>query len=87
MQTLHEVKSKMSFKVNNEWASRGTGLLQLRRPKAGGSARLVMRNETGKLWLNANLYAGLKTVQNGKAVILSLHNAVEEGAAPEKVMM
>ena len=46
-----------------------------------------MRSETGKLWLNANLYAGLKTVQNGKAVILSVHNATEEGAQPEKVMM
>jgi hypothetical protein len=69
------------------WASRGLGDLQLRRPLdagAGGSARLLMRNDTGKLMLNAKLYAAMKIVQlQGKGVCTNLFNAVQAAGAEE----
>jgi hypothetical protein len=87
LQTLHEVKTKLFFQKDKAWTERGVGLLQLKRPKdGGGAARLLMRSETGKLWLNANLYTGLKVVQNAKGILLTLDNVVDEGGAAERVM-
>ncbi len=69
------------------WASRGLGDLQLRRPLdagAGGSARLLMRNDAGKLMLNAKLYAAMKIVQlQGKSVCTNLFNTVQAAGAEE----
>ncbi len=76
------------------WSARGMGNLQLRRPldaSAGGSARLLMRNDTGKPMLNARLYAGMKvSLIQGKSVCANLFNTVqpvvaatEGGAAAE----
>jgi hypothetical protein len=73
---------------DSAWASRGFGNLQLRRPgdvSAGGSARLLVRNDTGKLMLNAKLYKGIKVRLQGKSVCTTLFNAVQPagGAATE----
>jgi hypothetical protein len=75
---------------DSAWASRGFGNLQLRRPvdaSAGGSARLLVRNDTGKLMLNAKLYKGIKVRLQGKSVCTTLFNAVPlaSGEAPEGV--
>ena len=61
------------------------GNLQLRRPldaSAGGSARLLMRNDTGKPMLNARLYAGMKvSLIQGKSVCANLFTTVQPVAA------
>jgi hypothetical protein len=56
------------------------GNLQLRRPldaNASASARLILRNDTGKAMLNAKLYAGMKlVVKDGKSVCTTVFNTV-----------
>ena len=70
---------------DNTWSVRGMGNLQLRRPldaSAGGSARLILRNETGKAMLNAKLYAGMKLhLKEGKGVCTTVFNSVAPSAA------
>ena len=62
------------------WSPRGVGTLQLRRPldaSAAASARLIVRNDTGKAMLNAKLYAGMKVVvKEGKSVCTTVFNTV-----------
>jgi len=57
LQTLLEAKSKLFFNLDGAWSERGVSMLQVKKPReGGGAARLLMRSETGKLWLNANVY-------------------------------
>ena len=66
------------------WSNRGLGSLQLRRPPTG-SARLLLRNNTGKPMLNAKLYASLKVqLRDAKSACMTLLNAVP-GAADTPV--
>ncbi len=70
---------------DNGWSERGLGSLQLRRQKDGAhGARLLVRNDTGKLMLNANLYPGLKVMLKDKNLIMSLVNFVEQSSQPGK---
>lgn len=66
----------------NAWTPRGFGTLQLRRPldaSAGGSARILMRNDTGKPMLNAKLWKGMKVTQlQGKSVCATLFNTTAQ---------
>jgi len=70
---------------DNTWAVRGMGNLQLRCPLdagAAGSARLILRNDTGKAMLNAKLYAGMKVVvKEGKSVCTTVFNTVAPSVA------
>ena len=69
---------------DNAWSARGMGNLQLRRPldtAAGASARLILRNDTGKAMLNAKLYSGMKVViKEGKSVCTTVFNVVAPSA-------
>ena len=70
------------------WSGRGIATLQLRRPldaATGGSARLLLRNDTGKPVLNAKLYTGMKVMlMQGKSVCATLFNTVGEATASSK---
>ena len=85
LQTLFECKAKLLFNINSSWSERGVGTLLLQRPTDGGAARLVMRNDTGKLMLNASLYRGIKPLLRQRGIVLGLHVAKEGSDAVEKV--
>lgn len=80
---LFESKTKLFFLQSGSWSERGVGRLQLRCPlvpSGATSARLLVRNDTGKLLLNAKLYAGLKVTKKPKCVVVQLFNAAAENA-------
>lgn len=69
---------------DNAWSPRGMGNLQLRRPldaSAAASARLILRNDTGKAMLNAKLYSGMKLImKDGKSLCTTVFNSVAPSA-------
>lgn len=79
-----KAKAKLFFLLpDGGWSERGVVRLQLRRPLAEGApgcARLLARNDTGKLLLNATLYAGLKTTAKARGCVAKLVNAAQGGA-------
>ena len=81
---LHLLTASSFSSQDNAWSTRGMGNLQLRRPldtTAGASARLILRNDTGKAMLNAKLYAGMKVViKEGKSVCTTVFNVVAPSA-------
>lgn len=74
----------LALSQGDAWSERGVCNLQLRRPQADatGSPRLLCRNDTGKLTLNAKVYAGLKVQVKQKSVLMKLANALpaDDGA-------
>ncbi len=56
---MEKVKIFEFKKDEKRWADKGTHPLQLLRNKDSNSARLLMRNQIGKVVLNAALYKGL----------------------------
>ena len=80
-----EEKCKLFFLEGKEWGGRGVVTLQLRRKLAGAGSRLLARAETGKVALNATLYAGLKVVRkDDKTLCTTLFNLLPgaEGGKP-----
>lgn len=81
---VYEAKCKVLFKTKEGgWSERGVGNLQLRRSTQGPrAARLLVRNDTGKLTLNASLYPTLKVSVKSKGLLMNLLNGVQpEGQA------
>jgi hypothetical protein len=73
------------LQVEKEWVNTGLGNLQLRRPQGvptgAPGARLVMYNQTGKLVLNAKLYANMKAKHVDKGVVVLLVNGAAQAAS------
>lgn len=83
-ETVHSVKSKV-YKMKKDadnktsWAELGTGFLRLKKHKAKGTRRLLLRNSSnGKININFVLYAGLKPSLNQKSLTFVGH---ENGTA------
>ncbi|KAG5188755.1 hypothetical protein JKP88DRAFT_303632 [Tribonema minus] len=63
-ETLHEVRAKL-FKLDTKDGEKanvdlGVGVLRLTKHRATDLRRMVMRNDIGKVMLNAQVYAGMK---------------------------
>ena len=83
---VHEVKCKLYVKSTDpadkdEWKDRGTGQLSLK-CKEGVSKgtreskpTIVIRNDVGKILLNALLYPGIKTNMQKKSIVAIFHTS------------
>ncbi|PHT57938.1 hypothetical protein CQW23_00301 [Capsicum baccatum] len=82
---VHEVKCKLYVKstdpVDNAWKDRGTGQLSIR-CKEGVSKgtreskpTILIRNDVGKILLNALLYPGIKTSMQKNSVVAIFHTS------------
>ncbi|KAI0062882.1 hypothetical protein BV25DRAFT_1824920 [Artomyces pyxidatus] len=78
-ETTYTVKAKVYKLVKDkegksDWSDIGVGMLRFKKHKDTGARRILLRNSsTGKIILNFNLYAGLKSTLGKKMVSLIGH--------------
>ncbi|XP_047337917.1 uncharacterized protein LOC124941618 [Impatiens glandulifera] len=90
----HEVKCKLYLKSTDPadkdaWKDRGTGQLYIRckegvkKGTRESQPNILIRNDVGKVLLNASLYQGIKTSMQKNAIVAIFHTAAESGEASD----
>jgi nucleoporin NUP2 len=58
--TTYEVRCKLFESVDKEWKSKGIGLLKIKKDKASGKSRVLVRADgSGRILLNAGIYGSM----------------------------
>ncbi|KAK3027577.1 hypothetical protein RJ639_042346 [Escallonia herrerae] len=97
---VHEVKCKLYVKSSDPvdkdaWRDKGTGLLSIRCKEGFGKGtkeskpNILVRNDVGKLLLNALLYPGIKTTMQKNCIVAIFHtlgDGVAEGGNNDTVV-
>ncbi|TYJ23496.1 hypothetical protein E1A91_A08G196600v1 [Gossypium mustelinum] len=84
---VHEVKCKLYLKVyhKDSWKDKGTGQLSIKCKEGIGKGSkdskpiIVVRNDVGKVLLNALLYPGIKTSAQKNSVVAIFHTSHDGG--------
>ncbi|MBA0678873.1 hypothetical protein Goari_020192 [Gossypium aridum] len=93
---VHEVKCKLYVKStdpadNDSWKDKGTGQLSIKckegisKGSKDSKPTIVVRNEVGKVLLNALLYPGIKTSAQKNSLVAIFHTSDEGGDNQEVV--
>lgn len=93
---VHEVKCKLYVKSTDpedkdSWKDKGTGQLSIKckegisKGSKDSKPTIVVRNEVGKLLLNALLYPGIKTSAQKNSLVAIFHTSDEGGDNQEVV--
>ncbi|KAF2313223.1 hypothetical protein GH714_009856 [Hevea brasiliensis] len=94
---VHEVKCKLYVKSSDPadkdtWKDKGTGQLSIKRKEdvAKGTKEskptIVVRNDVGRVLLNALLYPGIKTNAQKNSLVAIFHTAGEDGGNSDNVV-
>lgn len=94
---VHEVKCKLYVKStdpndNDAWKDRGTGQLSIKckegvtKGTKDSKPTILVRNDVGRLLLNALLYPGIKTSVQKNSIVAIFHTADDNGNDNSKVV-
>jgi hypothetical protein len=87
-QVLHEAACKLFRfnKSNNEWNESGKGTFKVTQDADTKKRRMLIRNMTGKVTMNAAFYSGMKFSQVGKNGVRFMA-VVDESGEPKLLMI
>ncbi|XP_076905703.1 uncharacterized protein LOC143561525 [Bidens hawaiensis] len=94
---VHEVKCKLYIKSTDptdkgSWKDRGTGKLSIKCKEGAtkgtkdSKPTVLVRNDVGRLLLNALLYSGIKTNLQKNSIVAIFHTADDNGSDNSKVV-
>ncbi|KAK9072938.1 hypothetical protein SSX86_009374 [Deinandra increscens subsp. villosa] len=97
IQVVHEVKCKLYIKSTDPadkdaWKDRGTGQLSIKckegvtKGTKDSKPTVIVRNDVGRLLLNALLYQGIKTNLQKNSIVAIFHTADDNGSDNSKVV-
>ncbi|XP_071700339.1 uncharacterized protein [Rutidosis leptorrhynchoides] len=95
---VHEVKCKLYVKSsdptdNDIWKDKGTGQLSIRckegiaKGTKDSKPTILVRNDVGRLLLNALLYPGIKTSLQKNSIVAIFHNAEDNASENSNVIV
>ncbi|KAH8513501.1 hypothetical protein H0E87_006682 [Populus deltoides] len=95
--TVHEVKCKLYVKssdpaVKDTWKDKGTGQLSIKckegisKGEKESKPTIVVRNDVGKVLLNALLYPGIKTNPQKNSLVAIFHTAGDDSGNNDSVV-
>lgn len=93
---VHETKCKLYVKSTDPadkepWKDKGTGQLFIKREEGASKGtkeskpRILVRNDVGRIMLNASLYSGIKTNLQKNAIVTIFHTSDDSGANDKAV--
>jgi nuclear pore complex protein Nup50 len=94
---VHEVKCKLYVKSSDPadkdtWKDKGTGQLTIKckegvaKGTKDSKPTIVVRNDVGRVQLNALLYSGIKTNKQKNSLVAIFHTAADDGGSNDSIV-
>ncbi|KAM7257398.1 hypothetical protein ACFE04_013139 [Oxalis oulophora] len=94
---VHEIKCKLYVKSSDPkdmdaWKDKGTGQLTIKckegveKGTKESKPTIVVRNDVGRLLLNASLYSGIKTSKQKNSLVAIFHTSADDGGSNDSIV-